>query len=158
MRLDYSRHSDKWQGVLGLSSGQSARESAAFWSPFAVCFAIYSLNAIGQGGEGRMMFSASKQREKDGFQMTGAADAVYSVRKGFYGSKRFIQGIRPHLELPLLRGIQRLSRRVLPSIAKNGRSIAIRFGAVAMEIQKSSIKSDFRSYTKARRRPLWPPL
>ncbi len=71
-----------------------------------------------------MMFSASKRREKDGFQMTGAADAVYPIRKGFYGSKRFIQGIRLHLELPSLRGIQRLSRRVLPSIAKNGRSIA----------------------------------
>jgi len=124
MRFDYSRHSDEWQQVFGLSSGQSARESAAFWSPFAHHAVIYLLNAIGQGGEESMMFLSSKRREKDAVQMIGAADALYPIRKGFYGSKRFIQGIRLHLELPLLCSIQHLSRRVLPSIAKNGRSIA----------------------------------
>ena len=80
-----------------------------------------------------MMFLSSKQREKDGFQMIGAADAVYPVIKGFYGSKRFIQGIRLHLELPSLRGIQRLSRRGPPRVAiycQKRQVYCHRFGAV----------------------------
>ena len=74
-----------------------------------------------------MMFSSSKRREKDGFRMTGAADAVYPIRKGFYGSKRFIQGIRLHLDCrhcAVSSAFRALDRHVLPSIAKNGRSIA----------------------------------
>ena len=76
--------------------------------------------------------------------MTGAADAVYPIRKGFYGSKRFIQGIRLHLELSSLRGIQRFSRTGPPFIAKNGRSIATRFGAITLKIQKNLDKIGFQ--------------
>ncbi len=95
-----------------------------------------------------MMFLSSKRREKDGFQIIGAADAVYPIRKGFYGSKRFIQGIRLHLELSSLRGIQRFSRTGPPRAAiycQKRQVYCHRFGAITLEIQKILDKIGFQS-------------
>ncbi len=97
-----------------------------------------------------MMFLSSKRREKDGFQMTGAADAVFQSERVFMGqsdSFRAFGFILNCRHCAVSSAFRALDRHVLPSIAKNGRSIATDLARLPWKFKKSLTKSDFRAYT-----------
>ena len=74
-----------------------------------------------------MMFLSSKQREKDAVQMIGAADAVFQSERVFMGqsdSFRAFGFILNRRYCAVSSAYHAVDRHLLPSIAKNGRSIA----------------------------------
>jgi len=74
-----------------------------------------------------MMFLASKRREKDGFQMTGApmrfiqSERVFMGQSDSFRAFGFILNCR---HCAVSSAYHAVDRHLLPSIAKNGRSIA----------------------------------